>query len=210
MAFEKKTFAPDAIANARRLYEHTKTPLGQVAAALGITRGTLAARIIEWGWTPRATAGSGAKRKTRRARSVRKTRACTSSTEKHKPSLEPKSPRAAPRVPPRDGDRRASPDPEALAARVQRVVERELDAIDRILGTIGAADAAEAERSARTLASLARALKEVMRLAAPDEPAEPDDDDPMPRDLDEFRRELARRLEALAAGGTAAPAGDGG
>jgi hypothetical protein len=99
---------------------------------------------------------------------------------------------------------------EALAVRVQRVVERELDAIDSILSVLGAADSAEAERSARTLASLARALKEVMRLAAPEQASDPDEDDPMPRDLDEFRRELARRIEALAAEAEGQAPGDGG
>jgi hypothetical protein len=94
--------------------------------------------------------------------------------------------------------------------RVQRVVERELDAIDSILSVLGAADSAEAERSARTLASLARALKEVMRLAAPEQAPDPDEDDPMPRDLDEFRRELARRIEALAAEAEGQAPGDGG
>ncbi len=88
--------------------------------------------------------------------------------------------------------------------------ERELDAIDSILSVLGAADSAEAERSARTLASLARALKEVMRLAAPEQASDPDDDDPMPRDLDEFRRELARRIEALAAEAEGQAPGDGG
>lgn len=79
-----------------------------------------------------------------------------------------------------------------------------------ILGVLGAADSAEAERSARTLASLARALKEVMRLAAPEQASDPDEDDPVPRDLDEFRRELARRIEALAAEAEGQAAGDGG
>jgi hypothetical protein len=91
------------------------------------------------------------------------------------------------------------------------VVERELDAIGQVLSVLGAADSAEAERSARTLASLARALKEVMRLTAPEQTPEADeDDDGAPRNLEDFRRELARRLEALAAGAEADAAGDGG
>jgi len=203
MAFEKKTFAPDAVANARRLYEQTQTPLDAVAASLGITRQTLASRIVEWGWTPRTTSVKGGRQKPHKRR-MRTARSANPKRAKTKPE--------------KTGTVGASPAPqqreatgaEGLAVRVQRVVERELDAIDQILGAIGAADAAEAERSARTLASLARALKEVMRLAAPDEPADADDDDPVPRDLDEFRRELARRIEALAGGGAAKTSGDGG
>lgn len=211
MAFEKKTFAPDAIANARRLYEDTQTPLDQVAAALGITRSTLALRIIEWGWTPRAAGNakkSGRQGNKGTARGIKTKRRNSKKAIAKRVKAGPKNAATAAvsqaqRVPEATGA-------EALAARVQRVVERELDAIDQILGAIGAADPAEAERSARTLASLARALKEVMRLAAPDETADADDDDPVPRDLDEFRRELARRIEALAAGGATRATGDGG
>ncbi|MGZ8390142.1 MAG: hypothetical protein ACXWVL_06040 [Rhodoplanes sp.] len=94
--------------------------------------------------------------------------------------------------------------------RVQRVVERELDAIDSVLSVLGVADSADAERSARTLASLARALTEVMRLTVPEQTPDPDEDDALPRDLDEFRRELARRIEALAAEAEAAAPGDSG
>jgi len=249
MAFEKKTFAPDAVANARRLYEQTQTPLNEVAASLGITRCTLASRIVEWGWTPRKTAKaakSARNKSTRAARSTKTKRAAPkrASSKRANPehfqlrrnqpppgrgrsegedcaALSTASENALKRAktkPEKAGTVGASPaqqqreatGAEGLAVRVQRVVERELDAIDQILGAIGAADAAEAERSARTLASLARALKEVMRLAAPDEPADADDDDPVPRDLDEFRRELARRIEALAGGGAAKTSGDGG
>ncbi|MEZ5785270.1 MAG: hypothetical protein R3D62_02005 [Xanthobacteraceae bacterium] len=216
MAFEKKTFTPEAIANARRLYEETQAPLDEVAAALGTTRNTLAARIVEWGWAPRPIAKAGLPARTKSTRTARSSKAKRAKSTRIIPRREkrkrekarPESlgPVAASRA--RRGREAVGDD--ALAVRVQRVVERELDAIDQILGAIGAADAAEAERSARTLASLARALKEVMRLAAPDEPADADDDDPVPRDLDDFRRELARRLEALAGGGAAQTAGDGG
>ena len=89
----------------------------------------------------------------------------------------------------------------SLAARVQRVVERELNAVERILDNLGPTEAGEAERAARTLASLARTLREVALSndgqGAPqaDEP----DDDPIPRDIDEFRRELACRIDAFIA-----------
>jgi hypothetical protein len=216
MAFEKKIFAPDAVANARRLYEQTQTSLDEVAASLGITRKTLASRIVEWGWTPRKTAKAAKSARNKSTRAARGTEAKRASLKRA--NAKKANSKRAKTKPEKAGTVAASPAQQqreatgaaALAVRVQRVVERELDAIDTILGAIGAADAAEAERSARTLASLARALKEVMRLAAPDEPADADDDDPVPRDLDEFRRELARRIEALAGGSAAATSGDGG
>lgn len=49
MAFAKKTFTPEQVETARRLYDDPQTPLQDVAASLQITRRTLDARIAEWG-----------------------------------------------------------------------------------------------------------------------------------------------------------------
>lgn len=92
-----------------------------------------------------------------------------------------------------------------VAAAITRAVERELAAIDAVLAKLGAGpqDAGDAERTARTLASLARALKELKALdGGRDERSEGESErDDMPRDIDEFRRELARRMDALVACG---------
>jgi hypothetical protein len=199
MAFAKKTFTPEQIEAARLLYENPQTPLDEVAASLKITRRTLEARIAEWGWPPRVASLRNGGRARSKAAGRRAKRTSTAR----------KQPKSKARPQP-DAAKRPRRSRETLAVRVQRVVERELDAIDSILSVLGAADSTEAERSARTLASLARALKEVMRLAAPEQASDPDEDDPMPRDLDEFRRELARRIEALAAEAEGQASGDGG
>ena len=84
----------------------------------------------------------------------------------------------------------------AMALRIQRVVEREMDAMERILAVIQPADQIEAEHGARTLAGVSRALREIKALTEPDEVTPPDDadDDSIPLDIDEFRNELARRI----------------
>lgn len=227
MVFSKKTFTPDAVEAARKLFDETETPLDEIATTLGITRATLKSRIKEWGWGERRSNEGTARttNKARAAQAVKKESTSRTVRAARTPRATPRGSRATSRaVGTGRADRgsgtpkgrassgpldRPAATPEALAQRVQRVVERELEAIDRVLNAIGAADSAEAERSARTLASLARALKEVMRLNAPEETPEADDDDAVPRDLDEFRRELARRLEALAAEETTPAAGDG-
>ena len=93
----------------------------------------------------------------------------------------------------------ASDSPADLAMRVQRAVERELAAIDAIIAKLDGkrADAGESEKAARTLASLARTLRELSALQSqqPDD----EDDDSGPVDLDEFRRDLARRMDAFVA-----------
>ena len=112
-----------------------------------------------------------------------------------------------------------------LQQQLRQAIERELAAIDTILAELGASEGPSpaAERTARTLASLTRTLKEVNRLheaaagtggaksVAARTAADTDDDD-MPRDIDEFRRELTRRIDAFVASRTDAgirDAGDG-
>ncbi len=102
----------------------------------------------------------------------------------------------------------------SMVARVSDAIERELSKIERIVGNplrMPPAQRIETESRARVLASLARTLKEVMRLREQergDDKAKAADDDAVPRDLDEFRRELSRRLEGLVAGAAPVSAGE--
>jgi len=95
-----------------------------------------------------------------------------------------------------------------LIERVTRAIERELSLIEVIVGGshLKSHQRTEAERRARTLASLARTLGEVTRLRAGQQKVKPVDADAVPRDLDEFRRTLSRRLEQLVAAPAALPA----
>jgi hypothetical protein len=102
----------------------------------------------------------------------------------------------------------------SLVQRVGDAIERELEKIERIIGGSRTPflHRAETESRARVLASLARTLKEVTRLRAQERGAEDDkakvaDDDAVPRDLDEFRRELSRRLEGMVAAAAPVSAG---
>jgi hypothetical protein len=93
----------------------------------------------------------------------------------------------------------------SMVARVSDAIERELSKIERIVGNptrMLPAQRVETESRARVLASLARTLKEVMRLREQERAGDDTraaDDDAVPRDLDEFRRELSRRLEGMVA-----------
>jgi aminoglycoside phosphotransferase (APT) family kinase protein len=88
----------------------------------------------------------------------------------------------------------------ALAERIQAVAEREIAAVEQVLTILGASDPSETEAAARTLASLARTLRELRQLDTTMTTSEPIDDEPVPRDIDELRRSLARKLDALIAG----------
>uniref|UniRef100_Q07QE4 Uncharacterized protein n=1 Tax=Rhodopseudomonas palustris (strain BisA53) TaxID=316055 RepID=Q07QE4_RHOP5 len=110
-------------------------------------------------------------------------------------------------------DRANDPPPEtglALIDRVRRSIEREITRIEVIVGGhhVDTEQRTEAERRARTLASLTKTLAELRRLRADEELQRPLDDDAIPRDLDELRRALSRRLEQLV-GDAAQPAAAG-
>jgi hypothetical protein len=92
----------------------------------------------------------------------------------------------------------------ALIARMWRTAERQVEEIERRLRASGL-ELAERESNARTLAIVAKTLRELAAFDESHKPAKgnkqaPDDDiddDPVPRDINEFRRELARRIDAL-------------
>ncbi|WP_148287858.1 hypothetical protein [Rhodopseudomonas sp. B29] len=94
-----------------------------------------------------------------------------------------------------------------LVDRVERSVEHEIKRIEAIVSGQHADDEqhADAERRARTLASLTRTLFELRRLRDTEE-KRPLDDDTVPRDLDELRRALSRRLDQMVAGTADVPA----
>ena len=182
MTAHKIYVAPELIAEGKRLYETTLTPRCDIAAALGISPSTLAARIREWQWT--------ARRPHRPSVDIfRAVRGAVASV-----ATDDCRPRGAAELSPVTEQQRA-----ALAARIQDVVERELAAAAQILAAVKAETPHEAEQSARTLASISRTVREIAALTQPLEmtPTDEADDDPVPRDIDEFRFELASRIRGF-------------
>ena len=127
-------------------------------------------------------------------------------------SIEKSEPKPSGRIKRTAVDRLDDPPPAtgmALIERVTQAVERELSQIEIIVGgnRVKPAQRTEAERRARTLASLARTLSEVRKLRADETKPKRDNDDDLPRDLDEFRRTLSRRLEQMVRARSDVPAG---
>jgi hypothetical protein len=115
-----------------------------------------------------------------------------------------RGPQLAPALPRRKIVRRAriSPgDRVSLIERMMRSSERQIAEIEKRIGT--AQD--KGEQDARMLALIARTMRELTALDAhnrdlmPQPAAEMDNDDNPPDDIDEFRNELARRLNELVA-----------
>jgi transposase-like protein len=118
---------------------------------------------------------------------------------------------AAARLAPQDDG--ASDVPLAESDQQTSTIER-LEAL--VVSAIAAEEAARAqfvgkrpaatitERSARTLATLTQTLRALRQMRGGDLPEQgsSDDDDDMPRDIDEFRIDLARRIDAFVASRT--------
>jgi len=92
----------------------------------------------------------------------------------------------------------------SVVARIMRSAERQVAEIDRRIGT----ENDQGEKDARALALLARTIRELTAVDAMNRELEQptmggathdDDDDRPPEDIDEFRNELARRIDALVA-----------
>ena len=87
-----------------------------------------------------------------------------------------------------------------LAFRLYCVLNNHFAAGDRVLGAVNPATGGEADRGSRTMQGLSRAICEVAALLRPQQAApavEQIEDDIIPVDLDQLRRELGQRLHAL-------------
>lgn len=127
--------------------------------------------------------------------------------EQHLPPLPRR--RIVPRRSPRR--RKLSGDRVALVSRLWRTAEAQVrDIEERLAHHQQQPD--DRERDARTLAVLVKTMRELVALDdirdGGASPAESEHDDGGPRDLDEFRRELARRMEAIIAARTEAGPGE--
>lgn len=193
MTYPRLALAPKTHEEAHRLYEQTLVPVIEIAKMLGMSPTTLRKYAKTHGWRRRSNTGAKpALVATARRKRIDDALAATA---------EGALPSCAATAPPSDPVRTA------LVARIQGAVEREIAAVEAILTTLsGEANAApdEAERAARTLASLARTLSELTRIecAASESRNAPADDaqEDIPRDLDELRSALSRKLESFIAG----------
>lgn len=207
MPVPPKPIAPEVIAEGRRLYEHTRVAVDDIAALMGISTRTLYTRIRKWKWRRRAT----------RVPQDEPDESLAAATADAAPvkrdggdaSAGPPDTSAAPVQTAAPVHQTAAhlPTPAldlegSVAVRVIRAVERQLNAVEKIAAKLNATPehAEEAERAARALASLSRTLAELKTLRAASTVASKEDNDAMPRNLDDLRRELSARLARLVAG----------
>jgi hypothetical protein len=107
------------------------------------------------------------------------------------------------------GDGHAIPQLADTIERLYRAVLEELAAVETLRAQLKREPQSpqDAERTARTLSSLTETLQKLQRLQCAF-PQSGSYDDDLPADIDEFRRELARRIETFVT--SRADPGDGG
>jgi hypothetical protein len=166
--------AAERIAEGKILYEQTDTSVQEICIRMGISKNVLYARIDGWKWQRRRYSGASADAEASEAPPA--TARSTQTAAEDSAALEP---------------------PEVFYARVCRGVQRQMTIIERVQKTLlPASGAMQSERSARVFATINKALLEIEATAKPHKVPD-EDDDPIPDDIEEFRAELARRIQGL-------------
>ena len=166
--------AAELIAQGKILYEQTDTPVLDICARMGISTNVQYTRIDRWKWQRRRYSAASAAEEN----SVDTSLATDSASQ-------PDAEISAPLEP-----------PEIFYARVCRGVQRQMTIVERVQARLLPAGGAPCERSVRILATVNKVLLEIEATAKPHKvPDEPDDS--MPRDIEEFREQLARRIRGL-------------
>ncbi len=183
----KKEISPELLAEARRLYEQTLAPVDDIAGMLRLSRSNFYKRVREGNWRGRrAKVGTF---QFARAISAAGAAALLAPADQPRAQVDPDVALITPQ-------QRL-----AIAGKVHEVVEQGMEAIKRIMEVVSPGDQTQAEAGARTVAHVSRALREMQELMQPstpsEKPADDVDDDPTPQDIDEFRRELSRRLRGI-------------
>ncbi len=165
---------PKAVARARRLYERGHAPVEEIAAGLGMSARTFYQRIRVWGWTRRRRRRGGPNRA---AGTGRGPAVAWSPAEDQSLWL---------------GARWT------VDGKVSDRERRFVRSVEANLAALADARAGSVERWARAVRALAQAKREL--LALEDERAREGGGDEPEEDLEEMRRRLARRMEALREG----------
>jgi transposase-like protein len=195
---------PEEWIQIRYEYEHTDKPVDDICLDHGVSPTTLRERMRRWRWTRRRQPISAegpppmpwVEPAAPLVPAVAPMRAPAPSVWIEPPS-EPAPNAPAPHATPRD---EPPPGPSEIVPRLQGAVARVLPAIEATVARLasGPMPPREMERAARTLTSLTRTLRELNELLTQHR-ARAADDDKGPENMDDFRAELIRKINAIVA-----------
>ena len=172
-------YSPEFLAAAQRRYEDTDDTLAAMAADFRVSERTINRMRDRGGWKRRS------EREPRELPAVKLLDEAT--------TLLATAPEAASPTQPLPGGGSA-----AAIERIERLVQQELDAEEAVRTRLGRLPRppADAERVARTLATLTQTLHALQRLrCGVGAQSAANDYDDMPEDIDEFRINLAHRID---------------
>jgi hypothetical protein len=216
----------DAWTQIRYEYEHTDRPIEDICAEHGISSGTLRDRMRRWRWTrrraPISCEGPPTLPGPERDMAPQAERIGVLATPTPTRTLPLSAGGSADAVPRSQGEspahlphiaenadtsEPAQSDPASIAERLQGAVVRVLPAIEATVAKLAAGPQRprEMEQTARALGTLMRTLRELnallsqqpLRAGTGGHDDMPEDD--LPEDMDAFRNELARRIDAFVA-----------
>ncbi len=180
-----RTYSPALLANGRRRYEQTAESVASIAADFGIHHYSLIRLAKREGWV----------RYQRPPRDLSVSARLLEETEKLEASLAAAATDAAAPAP------EPTPAVAATIDRLYRVALGELAALEALRAQLGTVPQKplDAARTTQTLSNLTEVLGKLQRMQAGMLPAasERSSYDDLPADLDQFRLELARRIDAL-------------
>jgi hypothetical protein len=179
---------PEAWAQIRHAYENTEQPLEHICAEHDVSVPTVRYRMKRWGWT-------------RRKPFVPRQQPAAAALELA-PSTPPRSQDACDPPPPEEGEesKQAQGEDIAIVPRLQNAAAQVLSAIETNVTRLasGRLNSHDVEKAGRTLGTLTRTLRELNALLVQNNAGlEPEDDPMIPKDPEEFRRQLARRIRGL-------------
>jgi hypothetical protein len=182
------------LANGRYRYERTDESLISIASDFGVHRNTFRALVAREGWVrykqpPRDLLPAAKLLAQANDLNDLPSAAAAAPIEEKTELQQPGSAENGPALPP----------PGETIMRLHRAVLEELGAVEAMRARLKREpqNPADAERTARTLSSLTETLQKLQRLQCTLPETEFKDDDDMPVDIDEFRRELARRIRVF-------------
>ena len=213
------TFTPELLAHGRYRYECTDEPRAYIAADLGIHRNTLRGLALREGWKRYVPPARGLLPAVQLLAEAKKLEEIAPVIGRQPDEqAQPKGENAAPlQPPPQDsaglamaGGLSGLSHVPAMVERLIRAVQEELDAVKtmRLQLKREPQSPQDSERTARTLSTLTDTLQKLQRLQCSTLQTGSNNDD-KPADIDEFRRRLARRIDAFVASRTQPSDADG-
>ena len=182
----RKQVAPELIAEGKYLYEETLTPTDQIGARMGLSRSAFYLRVKELKWQRRRYSSEIADDSGKNLPAIGAAAVVQNIPATGETALD----EAKPILP----EQRAE-----LYARIYRASLLQMDSIEAVQRTLRPTQAAQSERTVRIAAAINKMLIEIAALNKSNEmtPANETTDEPVSRNIDEFRNELARRIRGI-------------